>query len=217
MTVEITNLDALVARVEALDPSKRAIIALAGPPAAGKTTLAAALSARLNAAAPGSAVAVGLDGFHLDDAVLEARGWRPRKGAPHTFDAAGFAHLLGRLAAEEEEVVAPVFDRSLEISRAGALTIPRTAKRIIVEGNYLLLRDAPWAAMAAHYTLTVSVQATAETLRARILGRWREAGLSDAEAAARWDGNDGPNARLVLENATPAMLGFRPATGARKP
>ncbi|MEO8014814.1 MAG: nucleoside/nucleotide kinase family protein, partial [Polaromonas sp.] len=93
----------------------RFLCALAGPPGAGKSTLAAAV---VKALGPG-ARAVPMDGFHYDDAVLDTLGLRARKGAPETFDVAGFAHLLHRLRAEAS-VAIPVFDRSLEISRAGA-------------------------------------------------------------------------------------------------
>jgi len=117
----------------------RLIAARAGPPAAGKSTLAAQLAAQIGTGAKG----VPMDGFHYDEAVLHARGARDRKGAPDTFDAQGFFHLLRRLKAEEE-VAIPLFDRSLEISRAGADIVGPQDKILIVEGNYLLLKEAPW-------------------------------------------------------------------------
>ena len=114
---------------------RRFILGIAGPPAAGKSTLAEALREALNRrGVPGGgegaiAAIAPLDGHHYDDRVLLPRGHRPRKGAPFTFDAAGYAAMLERLAAPSREAVAiPVFDRDLELSRsAAASSSPTTA------------------------------------------------------------------------------------------
>ena len=103
---------------------RRYIVAIAGPPGAGKSTLATDLAERIGEGAR----VVPMDGFHLDDAVLNARGLRHRKGAPETFDAAGFLHLLQRLRAEEE-VAIPIFDRTLELSRAAADVVTALTER----------------------------------------------------------------------------------------
>ena len=95
--------------------AQRFVVAIAGPPGSGKSTLAQ----RLNVVLPEDASAVvPMDGFHFDDVVLDSRGLRPRKGAPETFDYAGFAALLKRIRAGEPEIAIPVFDRSMELSRA---------------------------------------------------------------------------------------------------
>ena len=135
---------ALAARVLARAPGDgaRMLVALAGPPASGKTTLAAALAARLTAAGL-PAAAVPMDGFHLDDAVLSARGLLPRKGAPETFDAAGLIHAMARLKAEPE-VVLPAFDRARELALAGRLVVGPEVCCAVVEGNWLLHREPPW-------------------------------------------------------------------------
>lgn len=86
-----------------------------------------------------------MDGYHYDDMLLDRLGRRARKGAPDTFDVGGYAHMLKRLRENAEEAVAvPVFDRDIEIARAGARLVPRSARIIVTEGNYLLLRDEPW-------------------------------------------------------------------------
>ena len=100
--------------------AQRFVVAIAGPPGSGKSTLAQ----RLNVVLPEDASAVvPMDGFHFDDVVLDSRGLRPRKGAPETFDYAGFAALLKRIRAGEPEIAIPVVDRSMELSRAGASLI----------------------------------------------------------------------------------------------
>jgi pantothenate kinase len=146
-----------------------------------------------------------MDGYHFDDLLLDARGWRPRKGAPHTFDVGGLRAMLERLRAnEEDEIAVPVFDRAIEIARAGARVIPRPVSIVIVEGNYLLLDRPPWTALAPSFDLTVMLHAPVEVLRARLLDRWTTIGLAGAALAAKMDGNDLPNVALVQDHSRPA-------------
>jgi pantothenate kinase len=153
----------------------------------------------IEAEAPGACVVVPMDGFHYDDAVLEARGWRARKGAPHTFDTGGLAALLRRLKAADEDAVAyPVFDRGLELSRAAAAVAPRSARVVLVEGNYLLLGAAPWSQLAPLFDLRVMTECPAATVAARLRARWEGFGLPEAEITRRLEANDLPNARLVM-------------------
>lgn len=182
----------------------RFLTALAGPPGAGKSTLAAEVVAALGAGAK----AVPMDGFHYDDAVLIARGARNRKGAPDTFDAHGFFHLLRRLRVEDE-VAIPLFDRDLEISRAGADIIGRDDRLLIVEGNYLLLNEAPWPEAAPLFDLTVWIDVPEAELERRLLDRWAHYGKTPEEARAWIDGNDMPNIRRVTQGSRPADLAIR--------
>lgn len=184
------------------DGPGRFLVALAGPPAAGKSTLAADLAARLP-----DARLVPMDGFHYDDRVLDARGLRSRKGAPETFDAKGFLHLLRRLR-DEDEVAIPLFDRDLEISRAGADIVLPSDRILIVEGNYLLLDRAPWTEAAPLFDLTVFVEVPEEELVRRLTERWRHHGRADA--AAWIESNDLPNIRTVLTGSAPAEIVLRP-------
>jgi pantothenate kinase len=174
----------------------RFIAALAGPPAAGKSTLAAELAALIGKGAK----VVPMDGFHYDDAVLLARGARGRKGAPDTFDASGFFHLLRRLKLEAE-VAIPLFDRALEISRAGADIIGPQDKILIVEGNYLLLNESPWPTALPLYDLTIWIDVDEPDLVARLMDRWAGYGKSQAEAKAWIEGNDLPNIRRVVKGS----------------
>lgn len=182
----------------------RFIAALAGPPGAGKSTLAAELVAALGKGAK----AVPMDGFHYDDAVLTARGARNRKGAPDTFDVAGFRHLLTRLRVEDE-VAIPLFDRDLEISRAGADIVGPDDRILIVEGNYLLLNEAPWPDLTPLFDLTIWIDVPEAELDRRLVDRWAHYGKSPAEARAWIDGNDMPNIRRVTQGSRPADLVIR--------
>ena len=182
----------------------RFIAALAGPPGSGKSTLAAALVAGLGAGAK----AVPMDGFHYDDAVLHARGARARKGAPDTFDARGFLHLLKRLR-EEDEVAIPLFDRDLEISRAGADVVTVSDRILVIEGNYLLLNEAPWPEALPLFDLTVWIDVPEAELDRRLMARWAHYGKTPEAARAWVDGNDMPNIRRVTQGSRAADIVLR--------
>jgi pantothenate kinase len=176
----------------------RVIVAVAGPPGAGKSTLAEKIAERLNDVVPGSAAVLPMDGYHLDDMLLVPRGFRPRKGAPETFDAPGFAHMLVRLRNNAEpEIAVPVFDRAIEIARAGARMIDKSVQFVIAEGNYLLLDEDRWRDLHVHYDMTIMIEEPEAVLRARLEGRWKD--LSPEDKAWKLDGNDLPNGRRVKE------------------
>lgn len=188
----------LLERLRRLPRGGRTVVAIAGAPGSGKSTLAEALVDGLNARDPGSAALLPMDGFHFDDRVLDALGRRARKGAPDTFDVGGLDHSLARLRTRDEAFVAvPVFDRAIEIARAGARLIPAGVPVIVAEGNYLLLKDAPWSALARHFELTVRLDVPEDVLRARLALRWQGYGLSDGEIARKLEENDLPNGRTV--------------------
>jgi pantothenate kinase len=198
--VPVASIDALAEILLERKGDARLIVALAGPPGAGKTTTAAALEARINALAPGTAAVLPMDGYHYDDRVLVPRGLRPRKGAPETFDVAGFAEMLKRIRADKEaEIAVPVFDRDLEIARAGARIIEQTARIILVEGNYLLLGREPWRSLPFDMTVMISVDRA--ILRQRLSERWTHYGLTGEAFIAKLDGNDMPNVDLVLSQS----------------
>ena len=178
-------------RTRAAQKQGRFIAALAAPPAAGKSTLAAELAGLTGAKV------VPMDGFHYDDGVLIARGARDRKGAPDTFDVQGFIHLLHRLRTEDE-VAIPLFDRALEISRAGADVITAQDQILIVEGNYLLLNETPWPVARPLYDLTIWLEVAEETLIQRLQNRWAHYGKTPEQATAWINGNDLPNIRRVV-------------------
>jgi pantothenate kinase len=177
----------------------RIVVALAGPPGAGKSTVSQALVEALNGVMPGSAAVVPGDGFHYDDAVLGSLNLLDRKGSPDTFDVGGFRSLLLRLRANNEPAVAvPVFDRILEISRAAGQLIPSDVKYLIVEGNYLLLDLAPWSSLKDCFDATIMLQADRKTLEARLLDRWRSLGFDESASYEKVHRNDLPNADIVM-------------------
>ncbi|MEM7752524.1 MAG: nucleoside/nucleotide kinase family protein [Pseudomonadota bacterium] len=195
------DLDELVDTLAARGEASRHVTAIAGPPGAGKSFIADRVTDALNERKPGSAAVFPMDGYHYDDAILNARGWRPRKGAPHTFDVAGFAAMLSRLRSNtEDQVAVPVFDREIEIARSSARFIPRDVRHLIVEGNYLLLDATPWTDL--QFDTTVFLDVPMDELQRRLEDRWRA--FQGAELIAKMEENDLPNARLVVEQSRPA-------------
>ena len=203
------------------DRDRRFILGIAGPPASGKSTLAEALCDALDAGwatdeGTGIAAVAALDGFHYDDRVLLARGHRPRKGAPFTFDVEGFEAMLERLAAPSRETVAvPVFDRDLELSRAAAAVVEPHHRVVITEGNYLLLDDERWRGVPALLDFTVFLDVPPDELRRRLMQRWLGHGYGQAEAREKMETNDLVNARLVATSsvAPDLHLGSCPRPG----
>lgn len=183
---------------------RRRLVALAGAPASGKSTLAAELCAALVAAGEAAQV-VPMDGFHLHNPILVDRGLLARKGAPETFDAAGFLHLIGRLR-DAPEVAFPLFDRARDIAIAGAGLVDEACGTVIVEGNYLLF-DAPlWRELGPLWNLSVRIDVGLPMLRQRLVERWLAHGLSEAEASARAEGNDLANAARLAAAELPADI-----------
>ena len=183
----------------------RVILAMAGAPGSGKSTLADKLVGTLNARQEGLAMVLPMDGYHYDDLYLAPAGLRPRKGAPQTFDVGGLYHTLKRLRARDEpDVAVPVFDRQIEIARAGARLIPASVPVIVAEGNWLLLDQAPWDRLRPMFDITVMVEVPEPVLRARLRGRWERLGLTGAEILAKLEENDLPNGRLVRDGSVAA-------------
>jgi pantothenate kinase len=185
--------------------ASRFMVGIAGAPASGKSTLAEHLRDALITAGE-TAIVVPMDGFHYDDAILNARGHRTRKGAPHTFDVAGFEVLLKRIKARESDIAIPVFDRSMELARAGADIVDDKTRFIIVEGNYLLLNREPWNRLKPLFDFTVYLNVPFEKLEQRLINRWLGFGF-DMDYAKNWiASNDTLNIREVINNSASADL-----------
>ncbi|MFE8945212.1 nucleoside/nucleotide kinase family protein [Streptomyces sp. NPDC007856] len=177
---------------------RRAVLGITGSPGAGKTTLAEHLVRALNADGPPWVAHVPMDGFHLADVELDRLGRRDRKGAPDTFDAAGYAALLRRLREDSGEVVyAPGFERVLEQPIAGAIPVPPAARLVVTEGNYLLLTEGSWARVRPCLDEVWFCETDEDQRIRRLIARHEEFG-KDHETAAAWVlGTDQRNAELV--------------------
>ncbi|CAN0605974.1 unnamed protein product [Ectocarpus sp. 12 AP-2014] len=141
-----------------------------------------------------------MDGFHLDNAILDARGLSARKGAPETFDFAGLRATLQRLI-REDEVIVPTFDRTRDVSVGASAVIGKDIETVVVEGNYLLLNELPWAELKPLWDFTVLISADSDTLEHRLVERWVHHGFSPQAARAKALENDIPNAHRVLNGS----------------
>ncbi|MEU9097586.1 nucleoside/nucleotide kinase family protein [Streptomyces sp. NPDC048361] len=190
------DLDQLVGRARRLVvPGRRRILGVGGPPGAGKSTLAGELVGRLG----GEAVLVPMDGFHLANAELRRLGRAERKGAPDTFDAAGYVALLRRLRSPDPGTVvyAPDFDRTLEEAVAGSIAIDPRVPLVVTEGNYLLHDDGPWQQVRDLVDEVWYLQIDDSERVRRLVERHVRHG-KDRSHAERWvKESDEVNARLV--------------------
>jgi pantothenate kinase len=173
---------------------RRRLLGIVGGPGAGKSTLAASL------AGPGVAV-IGMDGWHLANSVLDRLGRRDRKGAPDTFDAAGYVAFLERARSRAATVWAPEFRREVEEPIAGALEVPPETLVLVTEGNYLLMTEPPWDRVRGLLDEAWFLAPDEDVRRARLVARHEHHGRSHAEALARADGSDAANARTIAATA----------------
>ena len=203
---DITTAVNLVAdRIHELrDTQNRIVVGIAGAPGSGKSTLANEIARRLNLQRCPTVV-VPMDGFHLDNAILDEMGLRNRKGSPETFDVRGFVHLIKRLQARDH-VYAPAFDRTRDLSVAGAVDVPPDLPVVLVEGNYLMFDEPVWNVLPGIWDLSVRLDVPITELRARLIQRWLNQNLSRAAATRRAESNDIPNANRIIAKALPCDI-----------
>jgi pantothenate kinase len=198
-------MDELIDRARALATAgTRKILGIAGAPGAGKSTLAALVTAHLG----GQAVQVPMDGLHLADAELTRLGRRMRKGAPDTFDGFGYLALLRRLRSPGpgEIVYAPAFERTIEQPIAGSIAVDPSVPLVVTEGNYLLLDDPPWHQVRALLDETWFVEIDDEVRVSRLIRRHIEFGKTQEQAAEWVERLDEQNARLIAATRDRADL-----------
>jgi pantothenate kinase len=196
---------ALVDRARALaSGGRRAVLGITGAPGAGKTTLAEEL---VRALAGDHVAHVPMDGFHLADIELRRLGRLGRKGAPDTFDALGYAALLRRLHEDADEMIyAPGFERIIEQPIAGAIGVPRSARLIISEGNYLLDDQHPWVVVRPLADEIWYVDLDRAERQRRLVERHIRFGKDPHDAVAWATGTDKLNAAYIAATRARADL-----------
>lgn len=200
--VRVTLLEAIgrarALLAEAQAAGERRILGIAGAPGCGKSTLAELVLRPLREADPGSVALVGMDGYHLAHSTLTRLGLTQVKGAPETFDAAGYAALLRRLRIPSESPVwAPEYRRELHDPVAGAVEVGSDVGLVVTEGNYLLLPDDPWTQVHAQLAEVWWVDISEELRIERLVARHVHFGRTPEAALAHALGSDQRNADLV--------------------
>lgn len=212
----------VLARAQRLIVSgERRVLGITGAPGAGKSTLAEYLVEML----AGQAVLVPMDGFHLADQELRRLGRMERKGAPDTFDAAGYAALLDRIRHPEPgvPVYAPAFDRTIDQPVAGSILIPANTPLVVTEGNYLLVDEGPWSGIRPLLDETWFVDLDGQERVRRLIGRHERFGKRRSQAERFVRESDEANARLVerCRDGADLVIAFEPGAaplpGGRRP
>ncbi|KAJ4984567.1 nicotinamide riboside kinase [Stagonosporopsis vannaccii] len=206
----VSRIDRLLQR-QASDPRQRMLVALAGVPGSGKSTVSYALLQELNRRGINDVAIVPMDGFHLTKKVLSAfqdpdNAFR-RRGAPFTFDAESFMNLVKALKTApvttnqepEQLVYAPSFDHAVQDPVENDIAISSRNRIAIVEGNYTLLNEKPWNKITSLCDEKWFVDVPPEIVRDRLAARHLAAGIEASYEAAvqRAETNDIPNGEMI--------------------
>jgi pantothenate kinase len=185
---------------------ERYLFGIVGPPGSGKSTVAARLAGELGAPV------VAMDGFHLSNDVLQARGLLEVKGAPETFDASAFLDTVRRIRAATRMVRCPAFDRAIDAAVPDRISIEPDDAVVLVEGNYLLLERPPWSSLVGLFDSIAYLDVPDDVRRARLIARHVEFGRDRADAVEFVHRSDEANAELVVASRVRADLIVGPSS-----
>ena len=201
------SMDVLTERALRLAETGRALLGIVGEPGAGKSTFAEQLLARVEHERPGLAVTVSMDGFHLAQKVIEARGQTGRKGTIETFDPDGFLATLRRTRADAGGTVWwPEFNRGLEDAVAGSIAVAAHHRLVIVDGNFLLSTQGSWERVKSVLDEAWFLDARPESRRERLTRRYISYGFTPQAARAKALGVDESTSALIRSTVSRADL-----------
>lgn len=183
----------------------RTIIALAGFPGSGKSTVCKSWAAEINhREGPGTLTVLGMDGFHLSREKLmgmeNPEEAMARRGAPYTFNPEGLVSKMQELRTSSgcRAVGWPGFEHAKGDPEEDATSVPPESGLIIVEGIYTLMRDGIWAGLEELFDEKWFLDVSLETAMDRVTSRHQQAwGMSPEEARRRADGNDRLNCSRI--------------------
>ena len=94
----------------------------------------------------------------------------------------------------------------MELSRAAADIVTDEAKFILVEGNYLLLNEAPWNRLKPLFDFTLFINVAEAELERRLMSRILSHGHDETYAKTWIASNDMLNIREVQSKSAAADL-----------
>ena len=201
------NIDCLIKIISQRSAAKsRFVVAIAGPPGSGKSTLSDHLAKCLGQ----SAKVLPMDGFHLDNDRLQEMGLLHRKGAPETFNALGLLELISKMRGNETFLY-PTFDRKEDRTIPNAGRITQEDRIVLVEGNHLLLKTAPWSELSQFFDITVALDVCRDTLQSRLINRWISHGFSEPRAREKALSSDMVNVSYVQDKSCKADYSLKPS------
>lgn len=209
-------MDTLVNRaIAASKKHPRVLITIAGIPGSGKSTTAKAVAEQLRAKGV-SAEVVGMDGYHYTRAELEKRIGTEKavkfRGAPYTFDAPAVVELAHELANNTtSDIYFPTFDHAVKDPVENGGKVSKDTQVVLLEGNYLHLKDEEWRGVMDNATDTWFVDVPFDVARERLAKRHLQSGIVDTLEAGyeRADSNDLVNGKYIVENSRPAAATFQ--------
>ena len=190
---------------------RKVIAYLVAPPGAGKSTLAQFLEklSRERSAEVDPIRALGIDGYHFTAAymnitTIERDGeqilMRDVKGAPETFDVDLLVDKIREVRQEGTDW--NIYDRRIHDVLPDYWSVEDDI--ILLEGNYLLLKEAGWTNVRVLSDYSVFIDAEPELLRERLINRKVAGGKSREEAERFFDFSDSKNIERVLKNSARA-------------
>lgn len=199
--------DRIIKQCAQLGSSKRMLVGIAGRPGSGKTCLANVLANAIRDRKKDIVVVVmPMDGYHLYREELgrlaNAEYAFSRRGAHWTFNPEKLYNDLVRISTgfeSDDDIKVPSFDHSLKDPKENDIVIPKDARIVVIEGNYLFYtKDATWNKVNEMFDLKIFLECDpmecTERLALRHMKAWD---ISREEAMLRATGSDFENGDLI--------------------